>query len=177
MRLLPDRQRNHALSAHTGRDEDRVALVEAYAKENGFWRGDDYAPIYTDTLHLDMGTIVPAISGPKRPQDFVALTEGKTAFRREMEETFKRPMGKEVAVCGEDYTMESGKVVIASITSCTNTSNPYVMIGAGLGCAQGRSFGDEPQALGENLPRPRLASCVRLSRSGWTARRSGSSRL
>ena len=116
----------------TGRDEDRIALVEAYAKANGFWRGDDYAPVYTDTLHLDMGTIVPAISGPKRPQDYVALTDGQTAFRREMEETFKRPMGKEVAVAGEDYTMESGKVVIASITSCTNTSNPYVMIGAGL---------------------------------------------
>lgn len=116
----------------TGRDEDRIALVEAYAKENGFWRGNDYAPIYTDTLHLDMGTIVPAISGPKRPQDFVALTDGQNAFRREMENTFKRPMGKEVTVSGEDYTMESGKVVIASITSCTNTSNPYVMIGAGL---------------------------------------------
>ena len=116
----------------TGRDEDRIALVEAYAKENGLWRGNDYAPIYTDTLHLDMGTIVPAISGPKRPQDFVALTDGQTAFRREMENTFKRPMGKEVTVSGEDYTMESGKIVIASITSCTNTSNPYVMIGAGL---------------------------------------------
>jgi len=125
----------------TGRDEARIALVEAYAKENGFWRGDDYAPIYTDTLHLDMGTIVPAISGPKRPQDFVALTEGKTAFRREMEKTFKRPMGKEVTVAGEDYTMESGKVVIASITSCTNTSNPYVMIGAGLVARKAAALG------------------------------------
>jgi aconitate hydratase len=126
---------------NTGRDEDRIALVEAYAKDNGFWRGDDYAPIYTDTLHLDMSTIVPAISGPKRPQDYVALTEGKTAFRKEMEETFKRPMGKEVAVAGEDYTMESGKVVIASITSCTNTSNPYVMIGAGLVARKARALG------------------------------------
>jgi len=125
----------------TGRDMDRIALVEAYAKENGFWRGDDYAPIYTDTLHLDMGTIVPAISGPKRPQDFVALTEGQNAFRREMEETFKRPMGKEVAVEGKDYTMESGKVVIASITSCTNTSNPYVMIGAGLVARKAAALG------------------------------------
>lgn len=125
----------------TGRDEERIALVEAYAKENGFWRGDDYAPIYTDTLHLDMGTIVPAISGPKRPQDYVALDQGQTAFRREMEETFKRPMGKEVAVAGEDYTMESGKVVIASITSCTNTSNPYVMIGAGLVARKARALG------------------------------------
>jgi aconitate hydratase len=126
---------------NTGRDEDRVALVETYAKENGFWRGADYAPIYTDTLHLDMGTIVPAISGPKRPQDFVALTDGQTAFRREMEKTFKRPMGKEVPVAGESYTMESGKVVIASITSCTNTSNPYVMIGAGLVARKARALG------------------------------------
>lgn len=125
----------------TGRDEDRIALVEAYAKENGLWRGDDYAPIYTDTLHLDMGTIVPAISGPKRPQDYVALTDGKTAFTHEMKETFKRPMGKEVAVAGEDYTMESGKVVIASITSCTNTSNPYVMIGAGLVARKAAALG------------------------------------
>ncbi|WP_299657220.1 aconitate hydratase AcnA [uncultured Tateyamaria sp.] len=126
---------------NTGRDEDRIALVEAYAKENGFWRGDDYAPIYTDTLHLDMGTIVPAISGPKRPQDYVALTDGQKAFRKEMEETFKRPMGKEVPVEGEDYTMESGKVVIASITSCTNTSNPYVMIGAGLVARKAAALG------------------------------------
>ncbi|MEM6409567.1 MAG: aconitate hydratase AcnA [Pseudomonadota bacterium] len=125
----------------TGREEETIALVEAYAKENGFWRDADYRPIYTDTLSLDMGTIVPAISGPKRPQDFVPLTEGGAAFRREMEETFKRPLGKEVAVAGEDYTMESGKVVIASITSCTNTSNPYVMIGAGLVARKARALG------------------------------------
>ncbi|MEP5151899.1 aconitate hydratase AcnA [Planktotalea sp.] len=125
----------------TGRDEARIALVEAYAKENGLWRGDDYAPIYTDTLTLDMGTIVPAISGPKRPQDFVALTGAKAAFRKEMEETFKRPMGKQVPVAGEDYTLDSGKVVIASITSCTNTSNPYVMIGAGLVARKAAALG------------------------------------
>ena len=125
----------------TGRSRDRVALVEAYAKENGFWRNTGYAPVYTDTLTLDMGTIVPAISGPKRPQDFVALTDAKSAFANEMENTFKRPMGKEVAVDGEDYTMESGKVVIASITSCTNTSNPYVMIGAGLVARKARALG------------------------------------
>ena len=126
---------------NTGRDEDRIALVEAYAKENGFWRGDDYAPVYTDTLHLDMGTIVPAISGPKRPQDYVALDNAKAAFAKEMEDTFNRPMGKEVAVKGEDYTMASGKVVIASITSCTNTSNPYVMIGAGLVARKAAALG------------------------------------
>ena len=126
---------------NTGRDEDRIALVEAYAKENGFWRDENYAPVYTDTLSLDMGTIVPAISGPKRPQDYVPLTNAKAAFRKEMENTFKRPMGKEVPVKGEDYTMESGKVVIASITSCTNTSNPYVMIGAGLVAKKAHELG------------------------------------
>ncbi|MCL4129622.1 UNVERIFIED_CONTAM: hypothetical protein GTU68_052274, partial [Idotea baltica] len=113
---------------NTGRDQDRIALVEAYAKANGLWRDENYSPIYTDTLHLDMGTIVPAISGPKRPQD-------------EMEESFKRPMGKQVPVAGENYTLESGKVVIASITSCTNTSNPYVMIGAGLVARKAAALG------------------------------------
>ncbi|MBF9046669.1 aconitate hydratase AcnA [Rhodobacterales bacterium LSUCC0031] len=126
---------------NTGRDEATVALVEAYAKENGMWRGADYRPIYTDTLSLDMGSIVPAISGPKRPQDYVALSNAKAAFTREMEATFKRPMGKQVLVDGEDYTMESGKVVIAAITSCTNTSNPYVMIGAGLVAQKANALG------------------------------------
>jgi aconitate hydratase len=126
---------------NTGRPEEVVALVEAYAKENGFWRGADYAPVYTDTLHLDMTSIVPAISGPKRPQDYVPLTNAKAAFVKEMAETFKRPMNKEVPVAGEDYTIESGKVVIASITSCTNTSNPYVMIGAGLVARKAAALG------------------------------------
>ncbi len=125
----------------TGRDEDRIALVEAYAKANGMWRGPDYNPVYTSTLELDMGTIVPAISGPKRPQDWLALDDAKAAFAREMGASFKRPMGKEVAVAGEDYTLASGKVVIAAITSCTNTSNPYVMIGAGLVARKARALG------------------------------------
>ncbi|GAA3872693.1 aconitate hydratase AcnA [Celeribacter arenosi] len=125
----------------TGRDEDRIALVEAYAKENGFWRGADYAPVYSSTLELDMGEIVPAISGPKRPQDYLALTGAKEAFAKEMKETFKRDMAKAVPVKGENYEMTSGKVVIASITSCTNTSNPYVMIGAGLVARKARALG------------------------------------
>jgi aconitate hydratase len=125
----------------TGRDEGRIALVEAYAKANGMWRDEGYDPIYTSTLHLDMGTIVPAISGPKRPQDFLALTDAKSGFAKEMESSFKRPQGVEVAVKGEDFTMSSGKVVIASITSCTNTSNPYVMIGAGLVARKARALG------------------------------------
>ncbi|MGR3434073.1 MAG: aconitate hydratase AcnA [Shimia sp.] len=147
---------------NTGRDEDRIALVEAYAKENGFWRGDDYAPVYTDTLHLDMGTIVPAISGPKRPQDFIALDAAAQTFHAYVEGQRKAKDGSERAegrweaeggqpepvdipgdtgshsrgwVETEDgggYQLHDGSIVIASITSCTNTSNPYVMIGAGL---------------------------------------------
>ena len=125
----------------TGRDEGRIALVEAYAKANGMWRDEGYDPIYTSTLQLDMGTIVPAISGPKRPQDFLPLTDAKASFATEMATSFKRPQGVEVAVEGEAYTMSSGKVVIASITSCTNTSNPYVMIGAGLVARKARALG------------------------------------
>ena len=125
----------------TGRDEGRIALVEAYAKANGMWRGPDYDPVYTSTLHLDMGEIVPAISGPKRPQDYLPLTDAKASFAREMEGSFKRPLGKDVPVEGQDYTMSSGKVVIASITSCTNTSNPYVLIGAGLVARKARALG------------------------------------
>jgi len=125
----------------TGRDESRIALVEAYAKANGMWRDASYDPIYTSTLALDMATIVPAISGPKRPQDFVALTDAKAGFAAEMKGSFNRPQGVEVAVKGHDFTMSSGRVVIASITSCTNTSNPYVMIGAGLVARKARALG------------------------------------
>jgi aconitate hydratase len=146
---------------NTGRDEDRVALVEAYAKENGFWRGSDYAPVYTDTLSLDMGTIVPAISGPKRPQDYVTLDRsaisfldvvceyrGKDASAAAADMAAEGPAAavaadprKSVKVKGEDYTIRDGSVVIASITSCTNTSNPYVMIGAGLVARKARALG------------------------------------
>jgi aconitate hydratase len=125
----------------TGREESRIALVEAYAKANGMWRDEGYEPVYTSTLHLDMSTIVPAISGPKRPQDYLPLTEAKASFAKEMDASFKRPLGKEVPVEGQDYTMSSGKVVIASITSCTNTSNPYVLIGAGLVARKARALG------------------------------------
>ncbi|MBC7476481.1 MAG: aconitate hydratase AcnA [Pseudorhodobacter sp.] len=125
----------------TGRDESRIALVEAYAKANGMWRDSAYDPIYTSTLSLDMGTIVPAISGPKRPQDYLPLTDAKSGFANEMLTSFKRPQGTEFPVKGQDFTMSSGKVVIASITSCTNTSNPYVMIGAGLVARKARALG------------------------------------
>ncbi|WP_138465386.1 aconitate hydratase AcnA [Poseidonocella sp. HB161398] len=145
----------------TGRDEERIALVEAYAKENGFWRGPDYDPVYTSTLELDMGTIVPAISGPKRPQDFLPLEGAGSAFRKvvagfrgidisgEAEDmaaegdtiVAERPLIRTAKVDGEEYELKDGSVVIASITSCTNTSNPYVLIGAGLVARKARELG------------------------------------
>ncbi len=125
----------------TGREEDRVALVEAYAKANGMWRTPDYAPVYTATLSLDMATVEPCISGPKRPQDRVLLSEAAPAFVKAMETEFKRPLDKHVPVAGADYSVKSGSVVIAAITSCTNTSNPYVMIGAGLVARKARALG------------------------------------
>ena len=145
----------------TGRDEDRIALVEAYAKENGFWRTPDYDPVYTDTLELDMGEIVPAISGPKRPQDYLALTEAASAFSKVVGDyrgidisedakdmadegpvaTKSVDLHKSAPVEGKDYEIRDGSVVIASITSCTNTSNPYVLIGAGLVARKARALG------------------------------------
>ena len=146
----------------TGRDEARVALVEAYARANGMWRGPDYEPIYTDTLHLDMDEIVPAIAGPKRPQDYTPLNLAARSFYKTVAEyrgmdvsVAADEMGDEgggvlapapdarrtVAVEGEDYTIRDGSVVIAAITSCTNTSNPYVMIGAGLVARKARARG------------------------------------
>ncbi|MEM0922646.1 MAG: aconitate hydratase AcnA, partial [Pseudomonadota bacterium] len=125
----------------SGRDENRIALVEAYAKANGMWRGPDYDPVYSSTLELDMGSVEPAISGPKRPQDRILLKDAAETFKDHMESEFKRPLGKKVAVEGEDFSVESGSVVIAAITSCTNTSNPYVMIGAGLVARKARALG------------------------------------
>ena len=125
----------------TGRDEETIALVEAYAKAQGMWREPGYEPVYTDTLELDMGTIVPAISGPKRPQDHTPLTDAAPAFAKVVDEYRKGAAAKSAPVDSEDYTLNDGSVVIASITSCTNTSNPYVMIGAGLVARKARALG------------------------------------
>ena len=125
----------------SGRDKSHVNLVEAYSKENGLWREKSYKPIYTDTLSLDMGAVIPAISGPKRPQDHLDLRKAKEAFHSEMKKNFKRPIDKLVKVKGQDFSLSSGKVVIASITSCTNTSNPFVMVAAGLVARKARQLG------------------------------------
>ncbi|GHD43101.1 aconitate hydratase [Thalassobaculum fulvum] len=119
----------------TGRDEDRVKLVEAYAKAQGMWREEGSAdPAFTDTLELDMSTVVPSLAGPKRPQDRVLLTEAKSAFESALKKTLGDGTGKvrSAKVEGADYELSDGDVVIAAITSCTNTSNPSVLIAAGL---------------------------------------------
>lgn len=118
----------------TGRDAERVALVEAYAKAQGMFRHSDEEPVFTDTLELDISTVVPSISGPKRPQDRINLSDAATGFAKTMEEEFKKgaELAKRVAVEGKDHDLGNGDVVIAAITSCTNTSNPSVLIGAGL---------------------------------------------
>jgi aconitate hydratase len=161
----------------TGRDEERLALVEAYCKENALWHDPDHAPDYSQVVELDLSTVEPSLAGPRRPQDRVPLRDAKRLFLDSLEtfgvdygnehdeavaESFpasdspstiepghgdprpdvhvqigavavaERPVSAAVAVEGEDFEIEHGSVVIAAITSCTNTSNPQVMIGAGL---------------------------------------------
>ena len=145
----------------TGRPQEVLDLVEAYAKEQGLWRGPDYDPVYTDTLHLDLGDVLPAIAGPKRPQDHTPLTEAADRFLDvvcEYRGTEARVSADAMAaegpapdaapdprktapVEGADYTLRDGSVAIASITSCTNTSNPYVMIASGLVARKARALG------------------------------------
>ena len=115
----------------TGRDESLVTRVEQYAKTQGFWR-DDTELCFTDTLELDMADLVPCIAGPKRPQDRVILSEAKSAFKHELKQTYNANESATTAVEGTDYSLTHGDLVIAAITSCTNTSNPFVMMGAGL---------------------------------------------
>jgi aconitate hydratase len=119
----------------TGRPKDQVALVEAYAKEQGLFRKDD-APeaAFSDTLELDLATVIPSLAGPKRPQDRVPLVDVKKTFRTELVNMSPKELVSTATVFGRDttYNVKHGSVVIAAITSCTNTSNPAVLLGAGL---------------------------------------------
>ena len=116
----------------SGRDGDAIELVESYAKTQGMWRYKENEPVFTATLELDMGTIEPALAGPKRPQDRVLMRDMKTVFDEGLELTGRTPDAQRVLVAGKDYDLGHGDVVIAAITSCTNTSNPAVMLAAGL---------------------------------------------
>ncbi|MHB2267547.1 aconitate hydratase AcnA [Aliihoeflea sp. PC F10.4] len=119
----------------SGRDEQRIALVEAYSKAQGMWRdGDGSDLVFTDTLELDMGTVVPSMAGPKRPEGRVALEDIASGFAEALGKEYKKTADtdRRYAVEGEDFDIGHGDVAIAAITSCTNTSNPSVLIAAGL---------------------------------------------
>ncbi|MBS0236946.1 MAG: aconitate hydratase AcnA [Proteobacteria bacterium] len=119
----------------SGRDSHRIALVEAYCKAQGLYRDTGSAdPVFTDTLSLELGDVVPSMAGPKRPEGRIALTNIKSGFATALAGEYKKPdeLGKRVPVEGEKFDIGHGDVVIAAITSCTNTSNPSVLIAAGL---------------------------------------------
>ena len=119
----------------TGRSEDQIALVEQYAKTQGMWHDPSVTPRFSEHIELDLSTVVPSISGPKRPQDRISLTASKSSFEKVLPTYFTDKTGKEaypINVGSKATTIKNGDVVIASITSCTNTSNPSVMIGAAL---------------------------------------------
>ena len=120
----------------TGRPEEQVEVVEAYARAQGFWHdADAIEPVFTDTVAIDLGDVVPSIAGPRRPQDRVALIDAQTDYRAQL------PSFESDIVAGEDAELKNGDVVIAAITSCTNTSNPSVMVAAGLVAKKARERG------------------------------------
>ncbi|MGH6898183.1 MAG: aconitate hydratase AcnA [Geminicoccaceae bacterium] len=132
----------------TGRAPERIALVEAYAKEQGMWRASGAEdPVYSDTLELALGAVEPSLAGPKRPQDRVALSRAKAAFDEALPTMLARDAKPDarVPVQGMDHELTHGDVVIAAITSCTNTSNPSVMLGAGLLARKARERGLRPK--------------------------------
>ncbi len=126
----------------TGRDDDRIELVRAYCQAQGLWR-DAAAPepLFTDTLELDMSLVEPSLAGPKRPQDRVRLSEVDELFNAELSGTYKKEGGERVGLEGEQFTIGHGDVMIAAITSCTNTSNPSVLVAAGLVARKARALG------------------------------------
>jgi len=128
----------------TGRDEERCALVEAYAKEQGLWHDPSFEPKYSEYLELDLSTVVPSIAGPKRPQDRIKLSEAKQTFEQTLVTTYAPEAHKVVELTTADgikTNLDHGRVVIASITSCTNTSNPSVMMAAGILARNARAKG------------------------------------
>ena len=130
----------------TGRPDEDVELTRAYCQAQGLWRdAGSPEPVFTDTLELDMSTIEPSLAGPKRPQDRVVLSDVDDQFNAELESTYKKHNDPRVPVEGEQFDVGNGDVVIAAITSCTNTSNPSVLIAAGLVARKAREFGLEPK--------------------------------
>jgi len=129
----------------TGREDDQIALVEAYAKEQGFWMDPaNPEPVFSSSLELDLSTVVPSLAGPKRPQDKVILTEVDDVFNKDMADVYHKAQTR-VPVEGKDFDIGDGDVTIAAITSCTNTSNPSVLIAAGLVAKKADELGLKPK--------------------------------
>ncbi|MGQ3139762.1 MAG: aconitate hydratase AcnA [Sphingopyxis solisilvae] len=129
----------------TGRSEETIALVEAYAKAQGLWIVEGAAdPVFTDTLELDLGSVVPSLAGPKRPQDRVSLPDVDDVFNADMANVYKKAQQR-VPVEGKDFDIGDGDVTIAAITSCTNTSNPGVLVAAGLVAKKADALGLKPK--------------------------------
>jgi aconitate hydratase len=129
----------------TGRSEENIALVEAYAKAQGMWFDPANVPVFTNTLSLDMGTVVPSLAGPKRPQDKVILQEVDDLFNADLSKVYGKSAAARVGVEGAAHDIGDGDVVIAAITSCTNTSNPDVLIAAGLVAKKANERGLKPK--------------------------------
>lgn len=130
----------------TARPEETIALTEAYAKANGFWRHDDAAdPVFTDTLELDMGTVTASLAGPKRPQDRVSLGKVDEVFNGDLAKLYHKDRATRVDVADRGHDIGDGDVVIAAITSCTNTSNPSVLVAAGLVARKANELGLKPK--------------------------------
>ncbi|GMN02058.1 aconitate hydratase AcnA [Erythrobacter sp. MTPC3] len=129
----------------TGRSEENLALVEAYAKAQGMWFDPANEPVFSNTLSLDMGTVVPSLAGPKRPQDKVILPEVGELFNKDLAEVYNKSAPVRTVVEGKDHDIGDGDVVIAAITSCTNTSNPDVLIAAGLVAKKANEKGLKPK--------------------------------
>ena len=127
----------------TGREEGQIALVEAYAKEQGLWHDAAHEPVYSEYLELDLSTVVPSIAGPKRPQDRIELSGSKAAFEEALPTYTSAPAASVPVTLGDgtSFQLGHGAVTVAAITSCTNTSNPSVMLGAGLVARKARKLG------------------------------------
>ncbi len=132
----------------SGRDEHQIKLVEAFVKAQGLWRTTGEDPVFTDTLELDLSTVQPSLAGPKRPQDRVLLKDAASAFKGELTKGLgvaADAVDSKAKVAGTDYSITHGDVVIAAITSCTNTSNPYVLVAAGLVARKAHALGLTPK--------------------------------
>jgi aconitate hydratase len=127
----------------TGREAEQIALVETYAKEQGLWHDPSHEPVYSEYLELDLSTVVPSIAGPKRPQDRIELSGSKAAFEEALTTYTSAPAASASVTLadGTSFALGHGAVTVAAITSCTNTSNPSVMLGAGLVARKARQFG------------------------------------